>query len=71
MTIKANELKQGTKIITTRYSTLWNRMVEMHCTVMDVTEINGNFSIMAMAQDGFKQFIVDIFATAATEYKVA
>lgn len=71
MTIKANELKQGNKIYTTRYSTMWNRMVEMPCTIMEVTEINGNFSIMAIAQDGFKKFVVDIFATPETEYKAA
>lgn len=59
--VKANELKSGDKIISEQYSTLWNRMERTTCTVMEVIEIGGNYSIMAMAKQNTKRFVVDIF----------
>ena len=59
--VKANELKQGDKIISNQYSRLWNRMERTACTVMEVSESSGNYIIMAMAQQNLKQFVVNIF----------
>lgn len=71
MTIKANELKQGDKIRTEIYSTLWNRKVTTTATVMEVSEIGGNFCIMAKARDGFKEMVIDVFAAAGSELVAA
>ena len=59
--VKVNELKQGDKIISNHYNTLWNRMERTACTVLAVNEINGNYNITAMAQQYAKQFTVSIF----------
>ena len=63
--VKANELKQGDKIISEQYSRLWNRMERTTCTVMEVTEISGNYSIMAMAKQNARQFVVSIFVNSS------
>ena len=62
--VNANELKQGDKIISEQWSSLWKRMERTTCTVIEVTEINGNYSIMAMAQQNARQFVVDVFVKA-------
>lgn len=71
MTIKANEMKNGDKFISTHYSSMWCCMREMTCTVINVTETNGHYDIWAKAKDGCKEFMVNVFASAETEYKVA
>lgn len=59
--VKANELKKGDKIISEQYSRLWKRMERTTCTVMEVNEISGNYSIMAMAQQNARKFVCSIF----------
>lgn len=69
--VKANELKQGDKIISEQYSSLWKRMERTTCTVMEVNEINGNFNIMAMAKQNCKQFVVNIFVNGGAMVEAA
>ena len=59
--IKVTELKQGDKICTEVYSSIWRRMEATTATVMSVNENNGNYSITAKAQSGMREIIVDIF----------
>ena len=63
--VKANELQNGDKIISEQYSSLWNRMERTTCTVMEVIEISGNYSISAVAQQNGRKFVVDIFVNGS------
>lgn len=69
--VKANELKQGDKIISEQYSSLWNRMERTACTVMEVSENGGNYSILAMAQQNARKFVVNIFVNGGAMVEAA
>lgn len=59
--VKANELKQGDKIISEVYSGMAKRMERTICTVMAVNEICGNYNITVKAKQNTWQFMADIF----------
>jgi co-chaperonin GroES (HSP10) len=69
--VKANELKQGDKIISEQYSSLWKRMERTECTVMEVTENGGDYSVMAMAQQNARKFVVSIFVKGGAMVEAA
>lgn len=69
MMVKAKDLRQGDVIRVEHWSNLWKRVASTTATVLDVIVSGGNRSVMAKFDDGFSEYISDIFTAADAEYE--